>query len=68
MVDKGEAYRKAILGELRATPGQTVKQIAEALTYHENTVRAHLKALEADGAVNHKPALVGKGLTWWVST
>jgi hypothetical protein len=63
-VDKGDANRKAILGEVRTNPGQTVKQIAEALKFHENTVRTHLKALEADGAVFNKPALVGRGHAW----
>jgi hypothetical protein len=67
VVGKGEPYRKAILVYMRGNPGQTVKQIAKALEYHENSVRPHLKALEADGAVIHRPALVEKGHAWFLT-
>ncbi len=67
-VDKGAQTRQRILESLSLATGQTVKELSEALGLHMNTLRAHLKALEADGAVLHRKADVGQAVQWFLST
>jgi len=67
-VDRGAQTRTKILEILSPMLGQSVKDLASALGMHVNSVRAHLKALEADGAVRNKKADVGQTVLWFVIT
>jgi len=66
-VGKGAQTRAKILEALAGSPGQTVKDLSGALEMHLNTVRSHLKALAADGAVLPKTPDVGKAQCWFLS-
>jgi len=66
-VDKGAQTRAKILEALAGGPGQTVKDLSGALEMHLNTVRSHLKALAADGAVLPKTPNGGKAQCWFLS-
>jgi len=67
-VDKGAMTRQQILEALSPTNGRTVQDLARTLNLHENTVRVHLKALEADGAVVHKKGDVSQAFVWFASS
>lgn len=67
-VDKGAQTRAALLEVLAAAgggAGLSVKELSEALKLSMNTVRAHLKALQADGAVLSNPAIGKQPARWF---
>ncbi len=68
-VDKGAETRKRLLEALLATSGKTAAELAKAVDLHVNTVKAHLRALVADGAVHKrgKGGENGKADLWWLT-
>lgn len=65
-IDQGNENRKRI-ADLLAQP-KTAEQICEATTLHVRTVKAHLKAMEAEGLVDSvkEPGKAGRKL-WMIS-
>jgi len=51
----GSSSRLALLRCLEEAPGSSAPELAQASGLHINTVRTHLRGLEADGAVQSEP-------------
>src|SRR4051794_22637312 len=57
-----DPIRLRIVRHLEAHPGASVEDLAHAANVHANTVRPHLTALEADGAiVRARGDVIGRG-------
>ncbi len=64
-VDKGAQTRTKLLEALPTEPGVSVKDLSDTLSLSMNTVRAHLKALQADGAALNTPAIGKEPARWF---